>query len=59
MVFVDGQRVATVPLRAARAVPEASAFDKARSFLGDNALWLVLALSAILIGAALTRRLTR
>lgn len=59
VVSVDGRRVAAVPLRASRAVPEASAFDRVRSTLGDNALWLALALSAILVGAALMRRLTR
>jgi serine-type D-Ala-D-Ala carboxypeptidase (penicillin-binding protein 5/6) len=59
LVFVDGLRVASVPLRAGSAVPEASNLDRVRSFLEDNALWLVLALSAILIGAALLRRLTR
>jgi len=59
VVFVDGLRAASLSLRAARAVPKASAFDRARSFLGDNALWLVLALSAILIGAAFLRRFRR
>jgi serine-type D-Ala-D-Ala carboxypeptidase (penicillin-binding protein 5/6) len=59
VVLVDGLRAASVPLRAARAVPKASAVDRVRSFLGDNALWLVLALSAILIGAVFLRRLTR
>lgn len=59
LVSVDGRRVAVVPLRAGRGVAEASRLDKLRSFLGDNALWLVLALSAILVGVALGRRLTR
>jgi serine-type D-Ala-D-Ala carboxypeptidase (penicillin-binding protein 5/6) len=59
VVLVDGLRAASVPLRAGHAVPKASAFDRVRSFLGDNALWLVLALSAILLGAAFLRRLTR
>jgi D-alanyl-D-alanine carboxypeptidase (penicillin-binding protein 5/6) len=58
-VFVDGTRAASVPLRAGRSLPEASALDRVRSFLGDNALWLALALFAILIAAALLRRLTR
>jgi D-alanyl-D-alanine carboxypeptidase (penicillin-binding protein 5/6) len=58
-VIVDGRRVASVPLLASRAVPEASAFEVARSSLVDNALWIGLALSAILIGAVLIRRLTR
>ena len=59
VVLVDGVRAASVPLRAGRAVSNASTLDRVRSFLGDNALWLVLALSAILIGAAFLRRLTR
>jgi serine-type D-Ala-D-Ala carboxypeptidase (penicillin-binding protein 5/6) len=58
-VRVGGSRVATVPLRAGRGVPEASALDKARSFIADNALWLALALSGILVGAVVLRRLTR
>ena len=59
VVIVDGLRTASLPLRAGRAVPQASSLDRVRSFLADNALWLVLALSAILIGAALLRRRTR
>jgi serine-type D-Ala-D-Ala carboxypeptidase (penicillin-binding protein 5/6) len=60
IVLVDGRRAATVPLRAARAVPEATALDRVRSFVGDNPLWIALALSAILIAAAaIWRRLRR
>jgi serine-type D-Ala-D-Ala carboxypeptidase (penicillin-binding protein 5/6) len=59
VVLVDGLRAATVPLLAGRSVPKASAFDRVRSFLGEDALWLALALSAILLGAAFLRRLTR
>jgi D-alanyl-D-alanine carboxypeptidase (penicillin-binding protein 5/6) len=58
-VVVDGRQVASVPLRAAHAVPEASTFDRVRSFLVDNALWLVLAVSAILIAAVLLGRRRR
>jgi D-alanyl-D-alanine carboxypeptidase (penicillin-binding protein 5/6) len=58
-VSVDGLRVATVPLRAARAVPEATVLDRVRSFAEENLLWLALALSGILVGAVLMRRLTR
>jgi serine-type D-Ala-D-Ala carboxypeptidase (penicillin-binding protein 5/6) len=59
-VFVDGLRAAAVPLRAGRAVPKASAFDRARSFVGDNLVWFALALSGILIaGAFLLRRHSR
>jgi serine-type D-Ala-D-Ala carboxypeptidase (penicillin-binding protein 5/6) len=59
IVRVDGQRAAAVPLRAGRAVGEASALDRARSFVADNLLWIVLALSAILIVAAFWRRTRR
>jgi serine-type D-Ala-D-Ala carboxypeptidase (penicillin-binding protein 5/6) len=59
IVRVDGRRAAALPLLAARSVPEASTLDKVRDFVEDNVLWLVLALSAILVGAALLRRLTR
>ena len=44
---------ATVPLRAGRAVPKASALDRARSFVEDNLGWIALALSGILVAAAL------
>jgi serine-type D-Ala-D-Ala carboxypeptidase (penicillin-binding protein 5/6) len=56
LVFVDGLRAASVPLLADRAVPKATALDRVRSFLEDNLLWIALALSAILIAAALLRR---
>jgi serine-type D-Ala-D-Ala carboxypeptidase (penicillin-binding protein 5/6) len=59
VVFVAGRRAAAVPLRAGRAVPEASAWDRLRSFLGDNALWLALLASAIMLAAALWRRFRR
>jgi D-alanyl-D-alanine carboxypeptidase (penicillin-binding protein 5/6) len=58
-VFVGGRRVATVPLRAGRAVPEATVLERARSVVADNALWLGLALSAILIAAVFLRRRRR
>ena len=56
IVRVDGLRAASVPLRAGREVPKASTFERARSFLEDNLLWIVLALSAILIAVVLLRR---
>jgi serine-type D-Ala-D-Ala carboxypeptidase (penicillin-binding protein 5/6) len=59
IVLVDGRRAAGVPLRAGRAVEKASALDRVRSFLSDNPIWIVLALSAILIGASLLRRRRR
>jgi D-alanyl-D-alanine carboxypeptidase (penicillin-binding protein 5/6) len=58
-VRLDGIRVARVPLLAARAVPEATALEKARDVASDNALWLLLALFAILIAAAFLNRRRR
>ena len=59
VVFVDGQRAASVPLRAGRAVAKATTLDRVRSFVADNPLWIALALSAILIAAAAIWRRTR
>jgi D-alanyl-D-alanine carboxypeptidase (penicillin-binding protein 5/6) len=59
IVRVDGLRAAVVPLRAGRAVARASTLDKARHFVEDNLIWIVLALSAILIVAAFWRRTRR
>jgi D-alanyl-D-alanine carboxypeptidase (penicillin-binding protein 5/6) len=56
VVRVDGLRAASVPLLAGRVVPKASTFDRVRSFAYDNLLWIVLALSAILIAVVLLRR---
>lgn len=58
-VFVDGLRAASVPLRAAHSVAEASTLDKVRSFLMSPAGWLALALFGILVGAGLLRRRRR
>jgi serine-type D-Ala-D-Ala carboxypeptidase (penicillin-binding protein 5/6) len=59
-VLVDGRPVAAVRLRAARAIPEASAFDRARTFLADNWIFISLATFVILIGGVLLyRRLSR
>lgn len=58
-VFVDGRRAATVPLRAARAVPEASALDRVGSFLGADPVPVAIAVCVILIGAVLLRRFAR
>jgi serine-type D-Ala-D-Ala carboxypeptidase (penicillin-binding protein 5/6) len=59
-VLVDGRPVATVPLRAGRAIPQASSFDRARTFLGDNWIFISLAGFVILIGGVLLyRRLSR
>ena len=59
-VYVDGLKAGTVPLKAARAVPEASSFDRARAFLADYWILILVALCVILIGGVvLYRRLSR
>jgi len=59
-VLVDGRAVATVSLRAGRTIPEASDFDRARSFLADNWIFISAAGFVILIGGVLLyRRLFR
>jgi D-alanyl-D-alanine carboxypeptidase (penicillin-binding protein 5/6) len=59
-VYVDGLRAASAPLRAGRSVPEASAFDRVRSFLTGHPIPIGLgAFSAILVGVALLRRRRR
>jgi len=59
-VFVDGRRVGSVPLRASRAVPEASALDRARTFVADNLIPIGIAAFVILmIAITLLRGLAR
>jgi serine-type D-Ala-D-Ala carboxypeptidase (penicillin-binding protein 5/6) len=58
-IFVDGRRAAAVPLRAGSAVPEAGLVDRVRSFLGDEAGLVAIAIFVILVGAALLWRLLR
>lgn len=59
-VTVSGRRVGVVALRASRAVPEASFFDRARTFIADNLLPIAIAMFVILIiGLVLLRRLAR
>jgi serine-type D-Ala-D-Ala carboxypeptidase (penicillin-binding protein 5/6) len=58
-VYVDGRRAATVPLRAARTVEEASVFERAGSFLDDEKIPVGIALCVILLGAVLLRRFAR
>ncbi|HEX6752682.1 MAG TPA: D-alanyl-D-alanine carboxypeptidase family protein [Solirubrobacterales bacterium] len=58
-VFVDGRRAAAVALRAGRAVPDASALDRARSFVGSEQIPIGIALCVILVGAVMLRRLSR
>lgn len=55
-VFVDGLRVGSVPLRAARAVPEASRFDRARTFVADNLIPIAIVVFVILMVAVLLLR---
>ena len=54
--LVDGRRAAAVPLRASRSIPQASAFDRFRSFLGDNLIPIAIAGFVILMGAVLLYR---
>ncbi len=56
IVRVDGLPDGIVPLRAARAVGKASAWDRARSFAEDNAVWIALALLGILVLVSLVIR---
>jgi D-alanyl-D-alanine carboxypeptidase (penicillin-binding protein 5/6) len=59
-VLVDGRPAGSTPLRAGRAVPSAGDFDRARSFVSENAILAAAALFVILIGTALAwRRLRR
>ncbi len=55
-VFVAGREAGSVVLRAGRAVPRASAFDRARGFVADNLLPIGLAVFVILILAAILLR---
>ena len=59
-VFVDGMVAAKVALRAGRSTPRASAFDRARGFVGDHLIPIALAIFVILMGGVLLyRQLTR
>lgn len=59
-VFVGGREAGSVPLLAARAVPKASAFDRARAFVADNSIPIAIAAFVILMVAAiLVRRVRR
>lgn len=58
-VYVDGRRIATVPLRAAQSVEEANLLERAGSFLGDEKIPVAIALCVILVGAVLMRRFAR
>jgi D-alanyl-D-alanine carboxypeptidase (penicillin-binding protein 5/6) len=58
-VFVDGRRAAAVALRAGRSLPEASALERAKSFIGSEEIPVGIALCVILVGAVMLRRLSR
>lgn len=58
-VFVGGQEAGNVPLFAARAVPKASAFDRARAFVADNSIPIVVTAFVILMVAAILVRWVR
>ncbi|HYG96269.1 MAG TPA: D-alanyl-D-alanine carboxypeptidase family protein [Solirubrobacterales bacterium] len=59
-VFLDGRRIGSVTLRASRAVPEASLFDRTRATLADNSIPIAIAVFVILmIAVVLLRRSTR
>jgi serine-type D-Ala-D-Ala carboxypeptidase (penicillin-binding protein 5/6) len=58
-VSVDGLRAGSVPLVASRRVPAASAFDKARGFIGEHLLPLAIVVCAILGIAILLGRSVR
>ena len=59
-VFVEGRKVGSVGLRASRAVPEASLFDRVRATVADNLLPIGIGLFVIImIAVTLLRRLAR
>ncbi len=58
-VFVDGLPAAAAPLRASRALPKASLFDRIRSFVSANIILLAAILFVILIGTVFLRRRLR
>ncbi len=58
-VFVGGREAGSVPLLAARAVPKASAFDRARAFVADNSIPIAVAAFVILMIAAILLRWVR
>jgi serine-type D-Ala-D-Ala carboxypeptidase (penicillin-binding protein 5/6) len=60
-VFVAGRRAGTVPLRAARAIPEAGFFDRVRATVADNSIPIAIVAFVIIMVAVLLllRRRTR
>ncbi len=59
IVRVDGRRAARIPLLASRAIPRASDFDRARSFVSEHPATLAAAAFVILMGAVSLRWLLR
>ncbi len=58
-VYVEGRRIASVPLRTAHAVAEASLLERSGSFLDDEKIPVGIALCVILVGVVLLRRFSR
>ena len=52
-VLVAGRPVGTVPLRAGRAIPKASLFDRARATVADNLIPIAILVFVILMAAVL------
>lgn len=52
-VLVAGRPVGTVPLRAGRAIPQASLFDRARATVADNLIPIAILVFVILMAAVL------
>jgi len=55
-VFVEGRKAGTVSLRASRAIPEASFFDRVRATVADNLIPIGIAMFVILMIAVLLLR---
>lgn len=56
IVYIDGRRVAEVPLRAARAIPEATGIERVWSFIREQAILLAVGGCVILMVAVFLRR---
>jgi D-alanyl-D-alanine carboxypeptidase (penicillin-binding protein 5/6) len=54
-VYVEGRKVGSVSLMASRSVPKASALDRARAFLADNWIPIVIGAFVILMIASILR----
>ena len=58
-VLVNGRPAGSTPLRAARSIPRANLFDRARSFVEEHTILTAIGLFVILIGAVLLGRFLR